>query len=84
MEKSMNVLIKLINDYNSLTRKLNESIRDKSFDPEIVINPEEIRAEMDRLRHGLITLEFIYMKGELEAEFEDTHFEEFVELNIEK
>jgi hypothetical protein len=75
---------RLIADYNSLTRKLNKSIKDKSFDPEIIIDPEEIRDEMDRLRTGLITLAFIYMEGEFESLDENTHFEEFEELNIEK
>jgi hypothetical protein len=85
MEVSMDGLRKrLIADYNSLTRKLNESIKDKSFDPEIIVDPEEIRGEMNRLRIGLITLAFFYMEGEFESLDENTHFEDFAEFEIEK
>ena len=80
MEVSMDGLRKhLIANYNSLTRKLNESIKDKSFDPEIVISPDNISREMDAIRIGIVTLAFMYLKGEggFQELPEDTHFEKF-------
>jgi hypothetical protein len=80
MEVSMDGLRKhLIANYNSLTRKLNESIKDKSFDPEIVISPDYISKEMDALRIAIVTLAFTYQNGEdgFKELPEDTHFEIF-------
>ena len=48
MNVSMDGLRKrLIQDYNFLTRKLNASIKDKSWDPEIIVDPNYIKNEMD-------------------------------------
>lgn len=80
MDVSMDGLrIKLISDYNSLTRKLNNSIRDKSFDPTVVVDPDYISREMDSIRNAIITLAFCYMEGEggFKELSEDTHFEIF-------
>ena len=70
---------RLIADYNSLTRKLNGNIKDKSWDAHILIDPHEIEREMDGIRNALVTLAFIYQDGpdgfrELP---EETHFENF-------
>jgi hypothetical protein len=80
MEVSMDGLRKrMIADYNSLTKKLNKNIKDKSWDPHITIDPETIRDELEGIRNGLITLAFCYIDGpggfsELD---ENTHFEVF-------
>ena len=80
MEVSMDGLrLRLISDYNSLTRKLNSSIKDKSFDPEIIISPDDIRKEMDGIRNAIVTLAFSYIEGEggFNQLSEDTYFEDF-------
>jgi len=71
--------IRLISDYNSLTRKLNNSIKDKSFDPHIIIDPENISREMDGIRNIIVTLAFMYQEGEggFKELDENTHFEIF-------
>lgn len=81
MEVSMDGLRKrMIADYNSLTKKLNKSIKEyDTFGDEIVIDPETIRDELEGIRNGLITLAFCYIDGpggfsELD---ENTHFEVF-------
>ncbi len=82
MEVSMNGLRKrLITDYNSLTRKLNSAIQDKSWDPSISISPDYIREEMNSIRNSLVVLAFSYAPGNdgFEALDENTHFEEFSE-----
>ena len=53
---------RLINDYNSLTTKLNRSVKDKSFDPEIIINPDSIQREMDGIRNAIVTLAFLILR----------------------
>ncbi len=51
MEVSIDGLRKrLVADYNSLTEKLNSRISDKSWDPQIIIDPDYIQREMDGLR----------------------------------
>jgi hypothetical protein len=81
MEVSMDGLRKrLIADYNSLTKKLNKSIINNIYQPvEIVIDPENIRREMDGIRNAIITLAFMYQEGEggFKELSEDTHFEVF-------
>lgn len=65
MEVSMDGLRKsLIRNYNSLTRKLNNNIKDKSWDATIVIDPEDISDEMDNIRNCIVTLAFTSMEGE--------------------
>lgn len=85
MDVNMDGLRKrLILSYNSLTKKLNKSIKKyNTFSDEIVIDPHEIESEMESIRNGLVTLAFCYLEGpggfsELD---EDTHFEVFNELN---
>lgn len=81
MEVSMDGLRKrLIADYNSLTKKLNNSIKDKSWDPEIIIDPNYISREMDGIRNAIITLAFCYVEGEggFNELPEDTYFEIFI------
>ena len=80
MEVSMDALRKrLIADYNSLVRKLNDNIKDKAWDPEINIQPNEIQREMDGIRDAIVTLSFSYIEGEdgFGSLDDDTHFEEF-------
>ena len=69
----------LIRNYNSLTRKLNNNIKDKSWDATIVIDPEDISDEMDNIRNCIVTLAFTYMEGEggWKEMDENTHFELF-------
>ena len=81
MEVSMDGLRRrLIADYNSLTRKLNESVKDKSWDPEIIISPDHISREMEGIRNAIVTLAFMYQEGEggFKELSEDTHFENFM------
>ena len=80
MEVSMNGLRRqLLRNYNSLAEKLNNNIKDKSFDPEIIISPDYIQREMDGLRSCIVTLAFTYMEGEggWKEMDENTHFELF-------
>ncbi len=80
MEVSMDGLRRqLLYNYNSLTEKLNNSVKDKSFDPEIIIGPDYIQREMDGLRSCIVTLAFTYMEGEggWKEMDENTIFEEF-------
>jgi hypothetical protein len=69
----------LIADYNSLTRKLNGSIKDKSWDAHILIDPHDIEREMDGIRNAIVTLAFMYQDGEdgFKELPEDTNFEDF-------
>ena len=70
---------RLIHDYNFLTRKLNASIKDKSWDPELIVDPNYIKKEMDGLRDAIVTLAFCYMEGQdgFQELPEDTQFEIF-------
>jgi hypothetical protein len=80
MNVSMDGLRKrLIQDYNFLTRKLNSSIKDKSWDPEIIVDPNYIKKEMDGIRNAIVTLAFCYMEGQdgFQELPEDTQFEIF-------
>jgi len=69
----------LLMNYNSLTEKLNKNIKDSSWDPQIIIDPDYIQREMDGLRSCIVTLAFTYMEGESgwKEMDENTHFEEF-------
>lgn len=80
MEVSMDGLRRqLLMNYNSLTEKLNKNIKDSSWDPQIIIDPDYIQREMDGLRSCIVTLAFTYMEGESgwKEMDENTHFEEF-------
>ena len=80
MNVSMDGLRKrLITNYNSLTKKLNGSVKDGSWDPEIIIDPTDIKDEMEGIRNGLVTLAFCYIQGEegFNELPDDTHFEDF-------
>ena len=70
----------MIANYNSLTRKLNSNVKDKSWDSEIIISPEDIRDEMETLRNCLVTLAFMYdeSEGGFKELPENTHFENFL------
>lgn len=74
---------RLIADYNSVVRKLNQSVKDKSWDPELIIDPEEIRNELEGIRNGLVTLAFMYQEGEdgFKELPENTHFEDFFPID---
>jgi hypothetical protein len=88
MEVSMDGLRKrLIIDYNSLTKKLNNSIKKyDTFNSEIIIEPEDIRTEMDGLRIGLATLAFSYLDGPngFSSLDEETLIEEYLPENDEE
>jgi hypothetical protein len=80
MEVSMDGLRRqLLRNYNSLAEKLNKNIKDKSWDPHIIIDVDSIQKEMDGLRSCIVTLAFTYMDGEggWKEMDENTHFEEF-------
>ena len=82
MEVSMNGLRKrLIADYNSLTRKLNQNCNDEVIE----IEAESIRREMEGLRNGLVTLAFTYLEGHFDELDENTRFEQFTDTeNVEE
>ena len=75
MEVSMDGLRKtLINNYNSLVRKLNGNIKDKSFDAHVIVDVDSIQKELDNIRMCIVTLAFTYKEGEWESMSEDTYF----------
>ncbi len=69
----------LLNNYNSLTRKLNRNIKKyETFDNEVSISPDDIQKEMDNIRSCIVTL--AYMFDDSEGGFkilEDPYFENF-------
>ena len=69
----------LLANYNSLTRKLNDSIKDQSWDPHITIDVERIQREMDGIRSCIVTLAFSYIEGEdgFQSMDDETYFERF-------
>lgn len=69
----------LLANYNSLTRKLNSSIKDESWDPHVTIDVERIQREMDGIRSCIVTLAFSYIEGEdgFQAMDDETKFERF-------
>ncbi len=71
----------LLNNYNSLTRKLNKSKKTySSFEDEISISPEDIQKEMDNIRSCIVTLAYMYDDSEDGFKIlEDPHFESFNE-----
>lgn len=71
----------LLNNYNSLTRKLNKGIKQyDTFDNEITLSPDEIQREMDNIRSCIVTLAYMYDDSEDGFKIlEDPHFESFNE-----
>ncbi len=71
----------LLNNYNSLTRKLNKAKKTySSFEDEISLSPDDIQKEMDNIRSCIVTLAYMYDKGEGGFDIlEDPHFESFNE-----
>jgi hypothetical protein len=71
----------LLNNYNSLTRKLNRSVKKyENFDDEIALSPEDIQSEMDNIRSCIVTLAYMFDKGEDGFDIlENPHFESFNE-----
>jgi hypothetical protein len=65
----------LINDYNSLVKKLNRANKDG----EITIESSDIERDLDGLRNGLVTLAFMYQDGEggFNKLDDEIHFEDF-------
>jgi hypothetical protein len=80
MEVSMDGLRwQLLGSYNSLVRKLNQSIiKHDSFESEIEMNPDEIQQELDVMRSCIVTLSYMYMEGKFEV-LENPKFETFNE-----
>jgi len=80
MDVSMDGLRRqLLRNYNSLAKKLNNNIKDKSWDPHVTIDVDSIQKEMDGLRNCIVTLAFTYQDGEggWKEMDENTHFELF-------
>jgi hypothetical protein len=80
MDVSMDGLRRqLLRNYNSLAKKLNNNIKDKSWDPHVTIDVYSIQKEMDGLRNCIVTLAFTYQDGEggWKEMDENTHFELF-------
>ncbi|MFY8160491.1 MAG: hypothetical protein ACOVNU_04115 [Candidatus Kapaibacteriota bacterium] len=78
MEISMDGLRKrLIEDYNLLVKRLNESIDDD----EIQIKAYSIQRQLDGIRNAIVVLAFMYDKNDKEFNSmdENTHFETFNE-----
>jgi len=69
----------LLGSYNSLVRKLNQSIiNHDSFESEIEMNPNEIQQDLDVMRSCIVTLAYMYQEGEFEV-LKDPKFETFNE-----
>ncbi len=62
----------LLDNYNTLTKKLNRSIDDGN----IQISASEIQKQMDNIRSCIVTLAYMYHDGEFEI-LENPTFEEF-------
>lgn len=78
MEISMDGLRKrLIEDYNLLVKRLNESIDDD----EIQIKAYSIQRQLDGIRNAIVVLAFSYDENDKEFNSmdENTHFETFNE-----
>ena len=81
MEVSMNGLRnQLLANYNSLVRKLNSNIKDKSWDPHIIVEVDAIQRQLDSIRSCIVTLAFTYQEGEggWDAMPDDTEFAIFI------
>jgi hypothetical protein len=77
MEVSMNGLRnQLLTNYNSLVRKLNSNIKDKSWDPHVIVEVDAIQRQLDSIRSCIVTLAFTYQEGEggWDAMPDDTEF----------
>lgn len=68
---------RLIEDYNLLVKRLNESIDDD----EIQIKAYSIQRQLDGIRNAIVVLAFMYDKNDKEFNSmdENTHFETFNE-----
>lgn len=65
MDVSMNGLRnQLLKNYNSLVTKLNSNIKDKSWDPHVIVEVDSIQRELDTIRDCIVTLAFTYQEGE--------------------
>jgi hypothetical protein len=65
MDVSMNGLRnQLLRNYNSLVTKLNSNIKDKSWDPHVIVEVDSIQRELDTIRDCIVTLAFTYQEGE--------------------
>ena len=69
----------LLANYNSLVRKLNSNIKDKSWDPHVIVEVDAIQRQLDSIRSCIVTLAFTYQEGEggCDAMPDDTEFERF-------
>jgi hypothetical protein len=64
----------LLDNYNSLTRKLNKNIDDDR----VRIDVDEIQNQMDNIRSCIVTLAYMFDKREDGFDIlQDPHFEEF-------
>ena len=80
MEVSMNGLRNhLLANYNSLVRNLNSNIKDKSWDPHVVVDVDAIQRQLESIRSCIVTLAFSYIEGEdgFQAMDDETKFERF-------
>ena len=69
----------LLSNYNSHVRKLNSNIKDKSWDPHVIVEVDAIQRQLDGIRSCIVTLAFTYQEGEngWDAMPDDTEFERF-------
>jgi hypothetical protein len=82
MQVSMDGLRKrLVSDYNSLVLKLNNSVKDPSWDPQIIIDPEMIRKEIEGLKNAIVVLAFSSLENSWESMDEETRFEDFFDAD---
>jgi hypothetical protein len=75
----------LLNNYNSLTRKLNRSIKKyETFGDEITLSPEDIQKEMNNIRSCIVTLAYMYDDREDGFKIlDEPQFESFNEIEEE-
>lgn len=66
----------LLANYNSLVKVLNSSIKDKSWDPHVIVDVDGIQKQLNTIRDCIVTLSFTYQEGEggWESMPDDTKF----------
>jgi predicted nuclease with TOPRIM domain len=68
----------LLDNYNSLVRKLNTNIVDKTWEPQLTIDVDDIQDNLDNIRSCIVTLAYMFDKSEGGFDIlKDPHFEEF-------
>jgi hypothetical protein len=57
-----NLRLKLVRNYNSLVTKLEDNVKDASWDPHISVSTDDINNELENISQLLATLVSIYDK----------------------